>query len=71
MELNGHVQGGIIVLETDRVFPEGTEVTVILEDDPNYLPTLAERFKTISGKANDLPHDLAEHHDQYLHGGKV
>ena len=30
--------------------------------------TLAERFKNIIGAVDDLPEDMAENHDKYLHG---
>lgn len=32
------------------------------------LPTLAEVFAPLIGKAVGLPSDLAENHDHYLHG---
>jgi hypothetical protein len=30
--------------------------------------TLAERFKGVIGIVSDLPPDMAEHHDHYIHG---
>jgi predicted DNA-binding antitoxin AbrB/MazE fold protein len=31
-------------------------------------PSLAERFGDVIGQARDLPEDMAQQHDHYLHG---
>ncbi len=68
MECKGHVEGGVVVLEPGSILKEGLEVRIVAMDAEESLPTLAERFKSISGKAEGLPSDLAEKHDYYLHG---
>lgn len=70
MTYRGTVKDGVIVLEdaTDPL-PDGTEVTVTpAKDEEDSLPTLADRFKDFIGKVNDLPADMAENHDHYIHG---
>ena len=67
MEYQGHVAGGVIVLDNGANLPEGTAVRVEpVEAQPPQ--TLYERFKDIAGKAVDLPSDFAEQHDHYIHG---
>ena len=34
-------------------------------------PTLPERFRDIVGTVPDLPSDMAENHDHYVHGTRV
>lgn len=70
MELEAHVKDGVVVLDTKICLPEGIHVRVITDESVPVLPTLAERFKSVAGKARDLPADLAACHDQYLHGDK-
>jgi hypothetical protein len=59
---------------------EGTEVKVdsadasseayvpVLPEIEGEIPTLYEQFKDIIGIVNDLPEDMAENHDHYIHG---
>ncbi len=64
MVLDGIVINGQIVLEPSQIrLPEGAKVRVELVAEP----TLAFLLK-YAGKARDLPADLAENHDHYLHG---
>lgn len=67
MECMGKVRGGVVVLEDGDKLPEGTVVRVQAVEEPS-LPTLAELFKDVAGKAVGLPSDLAANHDHYLHG---
>ena len=47
-------------------WPEGTEVIVeVAGAGPQ--ETLAERFREVIGSVTDLPDDMAENHDHYLH----
>jgi len=67
MVYSGRVKQGVIVLEPPVEIPEGTEVRV--ETIPAATSrTLAERFGDVIGAASELPEDLAENHDHYLHG---
>lgn len=72
MVYRGRVQGGVVVLESPGVLPEGAEVSVELLAD---LPSLDEQGKTLgeklmkyAGRAVDLPEDAAIRHDSYLYG---
>jgi hypothetical protein len=67
MEYQGHVAGGVIVLDNGTDLPEGTVVRVepILTERP---ATVAERFKNVIGRATGLPEDMAAQHDHYIHG---
>jgi hypothetical protein len=67
MVYSGHVKQGVIVLDPPAELPEGTEVRVgaVEHGSPR---TLAERFADVIRAATDLPEDLAENHDHYLHG---
>ena len=74
MTLHGHIQNGIIVLDSNVPLPEGAavEVQVIvpsLNPAPDgELPTLAESLKDFIGILEDLPEDAATNHDHYLYG---
>ena len=67
MVLEGIVQNGIIVLPGQQVLPEGAKATIVIET-PGKPPTLAERLLKHAGTVPDLPPDLAEQHDHYIHG---
>jgi hypothetical protein len=67
MQYEGHVAGGVIVLDDKAGLPEGTRVRV--EPIGSAQPqTLAERFQNVIGKAGGLPEDMAAQHDHYIHG---
>jgi hypothetical protein len=74
MTVEGHVEGGDVVLDGPLQLPDGTKVTVLVQggdDTANAvvaLPSLYERLKRVAGKAKGLPADLAINHDHYLHG---
>jgi hypothetical protein len=38
------------------------------EPSEGQRPTLAERFADVIGTVPDLPSDMADQHDHYLHG---
>ena len=67
MVYRGHVKGGVVVLDPDIRLPEGTEVRVELIQ-PSPRKTLAEQLGDLIGSVPDLPPDMAEQHDHYLHG---
>lgn len=67
MECLGKVERGVVVLNGDAPFEEGTVVRVQAVEEAD-LPLRADLFESVAGKAVDLPSDLAENHDHYLHG---
>jgi hypothetical protein len=67
MTYRGQVRNGVVVLESNAQIAEGAEVEVHLKGD-DIIPTIAERFANVIGKAKDLPEDFAENHDHYIHG---
>jgi len=74
MNLEGHIENGQVVFNTPVVLPEGTKVTVSVQAEAvepasnGELPSLYDRLKSVAGKAQGLPADLAINHDHYLHG---
>jgi hypothetical protein len=82
MLLEGEVINGAIVLDPPATLPEGTKVRVEVMSslqaaaewverarrEPETGPTLAERMARSMGVGVDLPADLAERHDHYIHG---
>lgn len=72
MTLRGTVTQGQIVLDQPSGLPEGTRVEISitpLNPAPDVSgPTLAERLLNHAGRVNDLPADMAERHDHYIHG---
>jgi hypothetical protein len=67
MQYEGHVAGGVIVLDDRAELPEGMRVRIvpIASHEPR---TLAEKFQNVIGKASGLPEDMAAQHDHYIHG---
>jgi hypothetical protein len=70
MTLQGTVNKGNIVLDEPAPLPEGTRVEVDLKpvDGSDHTPTLAERLLKHAGTVPDLPADMSEQHDHYIHG---
>lgn len=66
MTYRGHIENGLVVLDDTVTLPEGTAVRVEPVNQPR--PSLAERFKDVIGCISDLPSDMAENHDHYIHG---
>ena len=67
MVYRGRVKGGVVVFDPEVQLPEGVEVSV----EPILPPprkTLAEQLGDLVGSVPDLPTDMAEQHDHYLHG---
>jgi hypothetical protein len=67
MTFQGHIQNGVAVFDEPMTLPDGTKVQIVPAASPA-PKSLAERFQNIIGAADDLPADLAENHDHYLHG---
>ena len=73
MTYPGHVRNGVVMLDDPIPLPDGTPVQVLVSSSPVVpnnagIPTLFEQMKSVIGKAQGLPRDLAENHDHYLHG---
>ena len=68
MSYLGEVKNGVIVLEGATSLAEGTRVRIEpIEQVPSPSP-LVEQLLDWAGKGKDLPEDLAQNHDHYLHG---
>ena len=67
MTYRGHVKQGVVVLDSGSELPEGIEVNIEPVTPPP-RKTLAEQFGDLIGSVPDLPADMAEQHDHYLHG---
>jgi hypothetical protein len=66
MSYLGEVKNGVIVLEGEISLAEGTRVRIEpIEQAPS---SLVEQLLDWAGKGKDLPEDLAQNHDHYLHG---
>jgi hypothetical protein len=66
MTYKGHVRDGVIVLDGPLELPEGAEVAVSFSEQ-HAESTWADRLKGVIGMVDDLPADMAEQHDHYLH----
>jgi hypothetical protein len=66
----GRVTNGVIVLES-ATLPEGMEVNITLMNDRqpgDNTGSLDQLVAELAGTVNDLPKDMAQNHDHYLHG---
>jgi hypothetical protein len=72
MSFEGHIENGVAVFDEPVSLPEGLKVRIVPVTETTQKTsdrkTLAERFKNVIGAVDDLPADMAEKHDQYLHG---
>ena len=66
MSITTTVEAGKIVLPPGVDWPDGTVVRI--EPVEEEAPTLWETLKDFDGIANDLPIDLADNLDHYVHG---
>ena len=67
MSYRGIVKNGMVVFDPEVELPEGIEVRVETISPPP-RKTLAEQLGDLIGSVPDLPPDMAEQHDHYLHG---
>jgi hypothetical protein len=67
MVFQGHIENGMAVFDEPASLPEGMKVRIVPLVESSGK-SLAERFKNIIGAAQNLPEDMAENHDHYLHG---
>jgi hypothetical protein len=56
------------VLDQPQMLPEGARVEVVVKPAEARKPTLSERLLKHAGTVPDLPSDMAEQHDHYIHG---
>jgi hypothetical protein len=74
MELRGHVENGVIVLDTAAKLPDGTKVRIApvkkkkQKKKRKAKSSLGEIFLRHAGTIEGLPNDFAENHDHYIHG---
>ena len=70
MVYKGHVENGMVILDEPADMQEGTPVLIEVADKRAHglRRSLAERMCNVIGKAQNLPEDAAEHHDDYLYG---
>lgn len=72
MVYRGIVKKGVVVIEDGAELPEGLEVRIEpiapRVEAAAQSPTLAEQLADVIGQVPDLPADMAENHDHYLHG---
>ena len=64
MSFTGTIKDGVVVLPPGLKLPEGLEVQLTVPDAASF----AERYAAYIGAADDLPSDLAENVDHYVHG---
>jgi hypothetical protein len=69
MEIEGTVQNGVVVLESESSLPEGTRVKVTAPESEPATPTHYDLFRDIIGQAEGLPEDFAKNHNHYIRGG--
>ena len=67
MSFTGTVKNGVITLPPGLKLPEGLEVQFTVPEAPA-SSSFAERYAAYIGAADDLPPDLAENLDHYVHG---
>lgn len=68
MEIDGTIQDGVVILDTDSPLPDGTRVKVTAPDAAE-KPTHYDLLRDIIGQAQGLPEDLAKNHNHYVRGG--
>lgn len=66
MTYSGIVKNGVVVFDGNPPLPEGVRVKV--EPETPAGSTLGERLLKHAGIVDDLPEDMAENHDRYIHG---
>ena len=71
MTYQGHIEDGKIVVDVPLALPNGTEVTVVVnetESEKVKAGTLYESMKSIIGIAKHLPPDASSKIDEVLYG---
>ena len=68
MSFEGRVENGVIVLDIPSQLANGTRVEVIVRENSAGQTTLRDRLLKLAGTVDDLPADMAQQHDHYIHG---
>ncbi len=73
MEYSGEIRNGSVVFDNPCLVPDGTKVTICIEDSTTTKPVdspsnVGKRLLKHAGTVTGLPEDMAEQHDHYLHG---
>jgi hypothetical protein len=68
MTLSGTVLRGTVVLDDPHQLPEGARVEVVFRPAEDQPGTLQEVLLKQAGCLTDLPADMAEQPDHYIHG---
>jgi hypothetical protein len=67
MPCHGRIENGKVAPDDPFPWPDGTRVVVDVAE-PEGKRSLADVLRPVIGKAFDLPPDMAENHDHYIHG---
>jgi hypothetical protein len=70
MVYRGHMQNGLVIIDDQVSWPDGT-VVLVEPVSSEKGKSLAERFHDVIGSISDLPADMAENHDRYIHGSAM
>jgi len=62
----GVVKNGVIVLEGDGQLPDGTKVTVVVEEATQPVETVWEVLKSLAGISRSGLGDVSERKDEYV-----
>ena len=76
MSFTGQMRDGVVVFPVPVPIPEGAAVEVAVREASNSDAVSSETsprthyeiFKEFIGSIPDLPEDMAENHDHYIHG---
>lgn len=71
MTYRGTVKNGVVQLEPGTQLRDGETVEVRpITERADQGPTLFDRLKDVIGTCSNLPADMAENHDHYIHGSR-
>ena len=68
MSYTGTIKNGVVQLPPGVQLPDGTEVELTPLLSAQEAEEFTDELLRIASQTKDLPPDLAENHDHYLHG---
>jgi hypothetical protein len=68
MSFTGRIKNGVVLLPPGVQLPEGTEVELTPLVSATEANEFTDELLRIASQTKNLPPDLAENHDHYLHG---